>query len=172
MPSSIQISHPSTHLTWRKDLSEQEAREIMPLCQRARIYSAGLCWPIRTHNWKDFAKDFFLPTVVNQAFRTNHIAIQIFIFLGGLVQDILTFPIRVITCIPRYFMNPRKEDHPFYQYLKAQKVDPLLLVPDYVQVELFWETDSPRMQHHSDYSLNFIEMPSYDSTWSFSGHTI
>ena len=76
--------------------------------------------PVRTDNLKNFCQDFFLPTFFNHALKkTNDIALLVFWIIGCLTWDVLTLGFRVITAIPRYFINAKQPRHlhPLYRYL-------------------------------------------------------
>lgn len=80
----------------------------------------SLLIPVRT-NFKDFYKDLFFPTVVNRASTIHHLAKKIFLILLSLVADILTFPARLVTFIPRAMYNAAEKMHPLCKYLIQQK---------------------------------------------------
>lgn len=70
--------------------------------------------PTRTDTLKNFAKDLFLPTVVNQALRVEGVCTKIFLLL-------LALPIDVVTLVPRLLLAPikffydRKHPQPAHQ---------------------------------------------------------
>lgn len=76
--------------------------------------------PVRT-NFKDFYKDLFLPTVINRALAVNGIVKKSFALLFSLALDVLFFPVRVITFIPRAIYNALQTDHPLYEFLTKQQ---------------------------------------------------
>lgn len=80
------------------------------------ILSAAI--PVRT-SLKDFHKDFFLPTVVNRALKINGLSKVIYVLLA-LVFDVVTFPMRVVTVIPRAIYNTERQPHPLYELLQLK----------------------------------------------------
>ena len=50
----------------------------------------------RIDSRKNFAKDFFLPTVVNRASKVNNLALRFFACLFAVVIDIASFPLRLL----------------------------------------------------------------------------
>lgn len=82
----------------------------------------GSVMVIRTNSCASFAKDFFLPSVVNFALRANNIVVKIFGMLALLPYDLLTFPIRVITLIPRFIYNAKAaEAHLLLKWFNTKK---------------------------------------------------
>lgn len=102
---------------------------------------------------------------------------KIFAILGALILDAITFPVRLLTCIPRVISNARQEQNPLKTYLVNEGVDPKLLESDHVRVRLEWETTSQfptsfwttsdgvkhckhsQVKHFSEQNVNFIELP-------------
>lgn len=79
--------------------------------------------PIRT-NLADLAKDLFLPTLVNGAFKIDHLGALLFAGLFSFAWDVATLPMRIITLIPRAMYNASitQKDHPLVPYLKEKRV--------------------------------------------------
>jgi hypothetical protein len=106
--------------------------------------------------------------------------------LGALILDTLTFPIRLLTCIPRVISNAGQEQNPLKKYLLAEGVDPKLLESNHVKVRLEWEKTSQfptsywttkdgvqhskhsQEKHWSEQNVNFIEVPTYSGYDKFS----
>ncbi|MCB1112854.1 MAG: hypothetical protein H7A37_06985 [Chlamydiales bacterium] len=130
--------------------------------------------PVRTNNWKNFSRDFFLPTVVNHAINVDHIAARIFAVLGALALDLLTLPIRLITAPFRAAFVNKKEDHEAYQFLIKKGVNENRLTTDDVAFTLEWSDSSddsvvisdngasvaPIFHHEKRFNLSFIDVPS------------
>lgn len=140
MVYSIKVTHPDNKIFWRKQPTEEEFHAVNNYCincNSASVISATLK-PIRTDNLKNFAKDFFLPTFFNQAIHVDNTAGKIFAILGSLVLDTITFPIRVITCIPRAISNAKREEHPLHKYLREEEADEAILSSDWVKLKFGW----------------------------------
>jgi len=78
--------------------------------------------PLRTDNWKDFAKDIFLPTFVNHALRINNFVLRIFASIFALTLDVITFIPRVIVSPFRAIYNHKnhknKIKHPLISLIE------------------------------------------------------
>jgi hypothetical protein len=101
--------------------SFEEFQDVFNLCDNKRRISwlESLLIPVRTDTFSSFCQDFLLPGLFNEALKTKHVAGKIFLGVFMTIVDIITFPIRLITVIPRCIYNALypKEAHPFYQYL-------------------------------------------------------
>lgn len=97
-------------------------------------------YPVRTNNWKNFAVDLLLPTtpVLYQALKTDSCIAKIFVTLFSLILDAATFPIRLVTMIPRMVINASQPEHPLLTYLKNQNAIQTLLETDRVGIKLTW----------------------------------
>lgn len=167
--SIVKVMNLENHGTWEKQLAPDEfdrvqgamkSRDIVPLFLAAFT-------TVRSNNGKNFAKDFFLPTVVNHAFKVKNIVGMIFAVLGALIFDAITLPFRLLTTIPKVIANAREEVHPLLKYLKEQNVDKQLLSSDHVRVRLVWEAELPdhrKMPSYKEINVNFIEQPSYNES--------
>jgi len=76
--------------------------------------------PVRT-NPIGLAKDFFLPTVINRALYVDSFAKKLFAVLFSAGFDVLTFPARLFTVIPRIIYNAFQSEHPLMDYLVKTK---------------------------------------------------
>lgn len=141
MPFKIAINVSGTK--WEKPLSQKEffaVKERAENVSPATFMGAALR-PIRTHNFKDFAKDFFLPTTINRAVRISNLALRLFAILGAIPFDLVTLPIRLFTVFPQIYNNRKlpKADHPLYRYLIEQKAPESILKHDCLELTLDWE---------------------------------
>lgn len=131
----------------------------------------ALIVPVRTDTLRNFCKDFFIPTVANYApLKCNDIALRIILCIGAAVCDFITFPLRLITVIPRYVYNAAhpKEKHKLYQYLIGQKVQPADLAKGYVYLEVV-RTSVVNSETHEERwagTFNFMQLPASSSTIS------
>ena len=141
--------------------------------------------PIRTHDFPSFCQDFFVPhlsrALISTAFETYCIAFRMIFRFGAIIIDIISFPIRLLTVIPRCMYNGfhSKETNVFYQHLLQNGVDPQAIDVDYVILEV---TESKPLLKKSDGAvrldkdgvakmknstslrrLNFIELPHDES---------
>ena len=94
----------------------------------------------------------------------------------------LTFPIRLLTCIPRLISNGKQTENLLHKYLIDEGVDKKLLESDHVHVRLEWEKPSQfptSMRRTKDGTIiathakekcwleenvNFIEVPTYEGS--------
>lgn len=168
---TIKISNLGNNTTWETSLDDSEFYSLMEDSDVKRnlidIIPASFI-PIRTDTLINFTKDFFLPTTVNHAIKVQHTVGKVFAILASLVLDLLTFPLRLVTCIPRAIENARREEHPLHKYLIDQAVDPKLLEAGYVRTKFTIKTHY-QVQGHlvekeewGSYNVNFIELPIYD----------
>lgn len=153
--------------------------EIKNNCCFDRTNMADACqavfMPIRTSNCCDFIKDFFLPTVVNGAFKVNHVVFRIFAVLLCLPLDLLTFPLRVLTVIPRCYGNQfeKTREHPLRAYLESKtKID---LDDGPIKIEITKSTQKANGDTETWTQVFEMDLPPYsqESIPMFSyGHTL
>lgn len=154
-----------------KELSSNEYREVLHSIEqdglrssyglsfeygRRTIYSLNaLLYPVRTNNLKNFSKDFFLPNVCNIARRASLIVLMVFALF-----DIITFPIRVLTFLPRIIYNARHEKTSLEKYLIQEGFN--LHQCDRLVIEFKSSEDRVRRSGF----FNLIETPQ-DEMWAF-----
>jgi hypothetical protein len=126
----------------------------------------AMLFPVRTNNFHNFCKDFFLPNVVNCALKSRDLAEKIILSIIFIFLDIFTFPIRVFTCVPRYFYNLAhpKEAHLFYQYLIENGVEAKKLEAGqvYLETESVAGLGELTTYHCARNLVNFIAIPKRD----------
>ena len=141
--------------------SLQEFNEVRGLYDNKRRigFLESLIIPVRTHNLNDFCKDFFFPAVVNIALKARSVADKVILSIIWAICDVYTFPLRLITVIPRYLYNlaHSKEAHPFYRYLIRNGVLPQDLKTDHLYVEFLTGGNGNRAVQGE--TFNFIELP-------------
>lgn len=182
MSNCIKVYNLDNNTAWEKHLTNEEFSRVKGYVQGESTVDIILATlkPIRTNNLENFSKDFFLPTTINHAIKVQHIVGKIFAILASLVLDVLTFPIRLLTCIPRVISNARQTENLLHKYLVAEGVDKKLLQSDHVKVRLEWEKTSQyptshwttsdgvqysshsQEKHWSEKNVNFIEVPMYE----------
>ncbi|GAB4234376.1 MAG: hypothetical protein Tsb0021_13670 [Chlamydiales bacterium] len=181
MSNYIQLKDSANNIIWEKNLSNQEFQDVKGYCngrEAVDLFSATLK-PVRTHNLKVFASDFFFPTTVNHAIKVKSIVIKVFAILASLMLDFITFPVRLLTCIPRAISNSRQSEHSLLHYLNHQNLNNGTIEADYVKVRLIWETTSTceyvqftdssgrvhrkyhQFQKYEEKYVNFKELPAY-----------
>lgn len=172
MSNSITVINLENNTRWQKDLNDDDFQIVKGHVDKGAVKDSllytvlsGTWKPIRTNNLTNFAKDFFLPTTVNQALRIQNTIGKVIAAVVALFVDLLTLPIRVIMAIPRVIMNSKKEESPLYKYLLAEGVDSQLLASDYVQVGLTKQTGSTLAW--KEFHVNFIELPAQDGSHNF-----
>ncbi len=76
--------------------------------------------PARTDTLRNFAKDLFLPRIFNIALKTNDLAVKILIRFIHLVEDLITFPVRLILSPFRlaYTYEYPEKKHPLSKLVK------------------------------------------------------
>lgn len=91
---------------------------------------------VRTNTLQNLAIDFFFPTLINHALKTNDFALKILKAIACALLDICTLPFRLIT-LPSRMADEKcsKQSHPLHQYLLSQQV-PAETLNDHVFVEL------------------------------------
>ena len=109
-----------THLT-----SAEECLELKTVIENAKKAASlieRLVYPIRTDTLENFAEDFFLPTIVNQelAGRVRNIFLKVLLLIPSLFLDLISFPVRCFTAIPRMIYNAQKKSG-FHEYLEKKK---------------------------------------------------
>jgi len=188
MTFNIKVSSLDNNIFWEKQLTSDEYQQVKDYVKGKDTVSIipATFKPVRTNNLKDFSKDFFLPTTINHAIKVQHVVGKIFAILASLVLDVATFPIRLLTVIPRVISNAKKEESQLHKYLITEGVDKKLLESDHVRVQLEWEkisrcftahwTTQDGVQHSShsqeehwkEEMVNFIEVPTYEGSGDFS----
>lgn len=83
--------------------------------------------------------------------------------------DLITFPVRLVRLIPRYFENQTntKAHHPLYKYLEQQGADVRILVSNHVWLE----REYPRTGRFAEV-FNFVERDQSEppsSRWMWRG---
>jgi len=134
----VNFERPPTVL-WEKPLyTEAEYRAVKDMCYSGRSIFFLHCWlfPVRTNNLCNFAQDFFFPALYHTASQVDSCVKKYIEKLVYFLIDLITFPIRVITCIPRAIYNARQKEHALLTYLKQSGIDTGLIATDHVRVNL------------------------------------
>lgn len=150
---------------------------VLNLCDNKRRISwlESLIIPVRTDTLGNFCQDFFLPSLFNEALKTKDVALKIFLCIMMPIYDVITFPIRLITVIPRCIYNAMhpKEAHLFYKYLIDAGVLPKDLSPGHVLLQAEWVKKKGILTTEKDIlttlkrTFNFMSLPkSVSTTWS------
>lgn len=182
MNNYIKVFNSNNNTRWENNLSDEDFKQVEGYCKSRNSVPIipAIFKPVRTNNLKNFAKDFFLPTTINRAIKVQNTVGRIFAILFSLVLDTITFPIRLLTCIPRVISNSKQGEHPLFKYLKDQKVDKKLLESDHVLVELAWETTDEHnftqigntktynpVRRSVTENVNFIETPIHSHSYYY-----
>ena len=190
MAPIITITNTENSYSWTTHPTGEEFQKFEGLTSGRKTISipCSLLFPVRTNSPLNFAKDFFLPTVVNQVLRIESVAWRILALFGALLIDALTFPVRLVTCIPRVIRNANTKEHPLKSYLIAEGIDKKILKSDHVSVKAsqFFYKPSVAMADENgnmlkmrqrvnfvvETQVNFIEMPRYPHCdHFFKGHS-
>jgi len=109
-------------LRWERNFTEAQVDHVKDLL--ANDESAWVDWhigslvPLRTNSWKSFATDFFLPTAMNHVMKIDNLAKRILAITGAMMWDLITFPIRLLTCVPRLLSNAYRKDSEIKKFIK------------------------------------------------------
>jgi len=124
---------------------------------RARLY------PVRTNQYKSFAKDFFLPTIMNHTIydleKIQSTMGKVIKIAKDLFLDIITFPLRLLTCLPRIIMNYSKKENSLLTYLKQQDNDNAQKLVELDSVVVLCDYDYYNDPIKRSYNYSFIEVP-------------
>lgn len=150
----LQVYDSSHGTTWRTRLKTKEFPFVRAMCQdRTNMagYIKAAIMPIRTHDIKSLAKDLFLPSLVNAALKVRNVVDKIFIIIFATIYDLLTFPLRIVTLIPRCIYNSCKASKKHIlseflaskgapQHLQEGKISIMLRrqQPDSTESNLYW----------------------------------
>lgn len=175
MSVNITITNPHTNYGIETQMWPKEYRKLMVSAKVIALLPA-LFIPVRTHTPEKFATDFFLPTTYNHAIRVNSKVRKIFAILGALLLDILTLPVRLLTCLPRCLYNSR-QTNPLYKFLPGDRIG--AFKTDYVVITETWKTHDEEnsasyqgvrgslhnifetTEHTKRYNFHFIQVPEY-----------
>lgn len=100
-------------------------------------------------------KDRIFETIFKD--KIEYIAGKIILILASIVLDVLTFPFRLVTFIPRIISNYLKEPIPFHKYLIEQKVDTKLFEAKKLEVQFSCHID--RDNYTTTKDIDFVEIP-------------
>lgn len=182
MPFNIKVSNLDNNTYWEKQLTADEYQQVKEYLKGKPVISMipAIFQPVRTNNFKNFSKDFFLPTTINHAIKVKSIVVKIFAILASLILDLLSFPIRILTVIPRVIVNAKQDKIKLNKYLIAQNADKKLIKSDHVRVRVEWEKTSQfststcttmdgvslskknKEDHWREVNVNFREVPTYE----------
>ena len=141
MNCALLVTPYSGSARWTKEISADGRAQIEGWSKNHQVVQipAALLYPVRTSCAK-FAQDFFLPTTVNHAVKVHNCMCKILAIICSLVLDICTFPVRVVTCIPRIISNARTKPCPILTYLKSEGAPKGVLTADCVNLLFSKET--------------------------------
>lgn len=118
----------------------------------------AMLYPVRTNTWTNLAKDFFLPTLVNQALRVKSVALRRIAVIVAGIFDLITLPIRIVTVIPRCRSNANKELHPILQDFNLKNVCHVI-----VKLEAWRETETSDYWGFREDPVRLVEVPHSDA---------
>jgi hypothetical protein len=187
MTNGIRIYNLENNEAWEKRLTDEEYNQVKDYVDGKDSISMipAMFKPVRTNNLKNFSKDFFLPTTINHAIRVQNTVGKIFAILASLVLDVFTFPLRLLTCLPRVISNANQKENLLHKYLITQGVEKKLLESDHVRIRLEWKRSNivrtpiwttkngvklkhNQAKHWMEKNVNFIEVPTYEGSVHFS----
>lgn len=143
MTATLTVTNLENNTVWKQRCTNKQAQSF-DLRGRSLIapFKASLM-VVRTNNWNSFATDFFLPTTMNHAIKAT--TCKVIAMMAALILDIFTFPIRLITLIPRVVYNTWQGKVPLHKYLLSKDVDPKLLAANTLRVKLMWDEPSRKI---------------------------
>jgi hypothetical protein len=114
---------------------------------------------VRSDTLANFSKDFFLPTFINHALKIDSLALKVIMCIAALALDIVTLPIRIITLIPRLYLNAThpKTQNVMYRFLEAFGAPPELLNRDHIFLSFDGIIGKNRVVEGC--TFNFIDLP-------------
>ena len=170
------LSISNGNICWAKDflkgelVDKKEIEQIkIVLLKTIKLVSISRVrlYPVRTNNLKNFAKDFFLPTTVNNTIsdiqKMQSTVEKIMRVIQAFSLDVITFPIRFLTCVPRIIINYLKKEDPLLTYLKRQNDDSATQLSKMDQVHVYYIHNRI---HQVKRNYDFIEVPIYRNAYN------
>lgn len=119
--TGFQMTVSSQGIEKKIDLDPIEFDQVVSYCNRGRKsvnFFAATLYPVRTNTLANFAKDAFLPTVMNHAIKVENTALRVLAIIGALFLDLITSPIRLLAAVPRIVLNMFKGEQILFLYLQ------------------------------------------------------
>jgi hypothetical protein len=156
---AIKVNPSVQNYLYEQKLDAHQATKLLQSEARYDLFKATLI-TVRTNSVQNFCKDFFLPTFINQTLKSHDVVLKVLLTLPTLVLDIVTFPLRAITLIPRFVYNLGKtrEHHPLHQYLIQKGIKPKDLAVDSITLR-YAKQDKAGNLHVSEAPFDFIALP-------------
>lgn len=96
--------------------------------------------PVRTDNWKNFAKDLFLPTYVNHALKIDNFVLGVFASVFAAALDGFTFVPRLFSSPFRAIYNHRNpNEHPLIALIRNNPAFLRSINSGVVTIRMHWE---------------------------------
>jgi hypothetical protein len=137
---SIKVYNSATPpVVWERPLQDEaEYRDVKEMCTSGRAVDLPyiLLFPVRTNSLSNFAEDFFFPMLYHGSSKVDSCVQRYIENIITFLIDLVTLPIRIVTCIPRALYNAQQKEHRFLTYLKKNSVPEQLVSTDHVSVEL------------------------------------
>lgn len=130
---------------WQKEIDENEYQridKILQNCHNQLGFFKSLAMPVCTYSVKKFAKDFFCPITTRflsgyfKATERKLLFDLMVCVLTWVTFDLFTFPLRLLTFIPRIFRNAIYGENPLHAYLRNEGIDQQILNKKLVLVTL------------------------------------
>lgn len=166
--------------TWSMSLPSRELKKVQEAIDKSPRSSgifSSLLMPTRT-NVSGLKADLFFPTLLNQTKRVQDGALRFFVSIGAMFLDLASFPIRLVTTLPRVVYSKKfQSEAPFHKFLADMKVSDEILSKDRVFVKLEWEEignrlyekgANKRVRVHNILKcfVNLTDAPSYSKDFS------
>jgi len=135
-------------------------------------FFAAAAKPLRTESIKNFAKDFFFPTLVNHALKINNIVKKIFVSLLAIMFDLVTFPCRLFVGIPLVLLqkDSHKKDHPLIKIV-GPELNPELASLDRLRVALIKLPDEKSKNIEMIFKdVNLLPFSTYEKKLKYKNH--
>jgi|GEM_PF-2755525 len=169
--ASLNITPPGGN-SWEMALSRDQSRQVKGFLETSgernyRIPYTAIT-TVRTNTLGNFAKDFFLPTLINYLHRVEGVATIAIATITALFFDILTLPIRGITLIPRILTNANRPENKFHTWLKENRAPDAVLQAEAVRVK---HVESTRTRLNRSSSTQVLSYYFIESLSGISGHS-
>ncbi len=104
-----------------------------------------------------FEEDLFLPLIMQGAWQTHYVALNILTCIGCFFIDVLTMPIRVVTYIIDGSLNSRYA-HPLVTFIQSQHGSINWIDRNRILVRLEWDVEEGNRMY-KDQEIDLVQQP-------------
>lgn len=146
---------------YRQEPLSNEDLEIIHSALESRSVTnfSAILYPVRTHSFKPFVADLFLPATMHAALRINNVVLKTIAIIAALFLDIVTLPIRLVTAIPRFIYNGAQPNSPLTELLLRHRAPDEVFTSGHVVVRLRMSEAS--VSEEVTFSTNLLPHPWY-----------